>query len=345
MIPPDNTNPKISVIVPVYKVEKYLPRCVESIINQSFSDFELILVDDGSPDNCGAICDEYSKKDARILVIHQENAKLAAARNSGLDIASGEWVAFVDSDDWLHKGYLNALLSGSRKDTDVVICGSKVTSNETEKEEEGVAVRFQDVSTNQLSLDHIAFTRVWGRIVRRAVIGDLRFVSGTEPAEDSLFNLLLFRDDMKIRVTDTKLYYYFMRPDSAIHTHLGRGTLNSVSFLIKRLEGNYEKEKKRRIITRCYKHIFAARYGEMFSDDYAEVKRQCKTLLRQLSKYLPELKAKDRLIMHVLWKNPVLYRAWRIIDDPTLLQFEKEQKRLKREGREKSKKQMRNSIP
>ena len=90
--------PKISVIVPVYKVEEYLHRCVDSILSQSFTDFELILVDDGSPDNCGKICDEYAQKDSRVKVFHKPNGGVSSARNYGLDNAKGEWIAFVDSE-------------------------------------------------------------------------------------------------------------------------------------------------------------------------------------------------------------------------------------------------------
>uniref|UniRef100_UPI003079CB33 glycosyltransferase family 2 protein n=1 Tax=Phascolarctobacterium succinatutens TaxID=626940 RepID=UPI003079CB33 len=91
--------PRLSVIVPVYKVEKYIHKCVDSILNQTFKDFELILIDDGSPDNCGEICDEYAKKDSRVRVIHKENGGQSSARNRGLDIAKGEIIGFVDSDD------------------------------------------------------------------------------------------------------------------------------------------------------------------------------------------------------------------------------------------------------
>ena len=105
--------PKISVIVPVYKVEKYLRRCIDSILNQTFNDFDLILVDDGSPDSCGDICEKYEKTDNRITVIHRENGGLSAARNSGIKWAlknsDSEWITFVDSDDWLHPDYLKIL--------------------------------------------------------------------------------------------------------------------------------------------------------------------------------------------------------------------------------------------
>ena len=113
--------PKISVIVLVYKAEKYLHRCVDSILSQTFTDFELILVNDGSPDNCGAICDEYAQKDNRVRVFHKENGGVSSARNLGLDNAKGEWITFVDSDDWLKPGCLEQLTN--KLDADMIKCG------------------------------------------------------------------------------------------------------------------------------------------------------------------------------------------------------------------------------
>lgn len=101
----------VSVIIPVYKVEKYLPMCVDSVLNQTYQNLEVILVDDGSPDNCPAICDEYAKKDERIRVIHQKNAGLSMARNAGLDICTGAYITFVDSDDALHVAFVERLLA------------------------------------------------------------------------------------------------------------------------------------------------------------------------------------------------------------------------------------------
>ena len=102
-------HPKISVIVPVYKAEKYLHRCVDSILAQSYTDFELLLIDDGSPDNSGAICDEYAIKDSRVRVFHKQNGGASSARNKGLDHANGEWVSFVDSDDWIEPQMVESL--------------------------------------------------------------------------------------------------------------------------------------------------------------------------------------------------------------------------------------------
>lgn len=117
-------SPKISCIVPVYNVEKYLRRCLDSIRAQTFTDFECICIDDGSPDGCGKILDEYAKLDGRFRVIHQENAGVSVARNAGLNVARGEWIAFVDSDDWVENFYLEDMYNSAiNNGSDLVFCG------------------------------------------------------------------------------------------------------------------------------------------------------------------------------------------------------------------------------
>lgn len=124
-------NPLISVIVPVYNVEPYIKKCIESILNQTHSNLELILVDDGSPDASGAICDEYAKQDPRIMVIHQENTGQAGARNHGISVAKGEYIGFVDSDDWIAPDMYQVMLeSMERNDCDIVVCGRYVVRND-----------------------------------------------------------------------------------------------------------------------------------------------------------------------------------------------------------------------
>jgi glycosyltransferase involved in cell wall biosynthesis len=130
--------PAISIIVPIYKVEKYLCRCIDSILAQTFADFECILIDDGSPDNCGNICDEYAKKDARIIVIHQINSGVSSARNAGLDIAKGEWIGFVDGDDFCDSEMFQILYeNAARHNADVSICGYKIATASGEIEQAG----------------------------------------------------------------------------------------------------------------------------------------------------------------------------------------------------------------
>lgn len=123
----DERTEMISIIVPVYKVEAYLRQCLESLINQTYQNLEIILVDDGSPDNCGAICDEYAKRDNRICVIHKENAGMNAARNDGIAHSHGDWLAFVDSDDWCDSNYYKDLLSVCGEERpDIILAGGRI---------------------------------------------------------------------------------------------------------------------------------------------------------------------------------------------------------------------------
>lgn len=117
--------PKISVIIPVYNAEKYLRKCIESVLNQTFGDFELLLVDDGSPDHSGEICDEYAQKDSRVHVFHKPNGGTANARNYGLDHSQGDYVAFIDNDDYVEPTYLGDMYSAmTHYDVDLVCCGA-----------------------------------------------------------------------------------------------------------------------------------------------------------------------------------------------------------------------------
>ncbi len=138
---------------------------------------------------------------------------------------------------------------------------------------------------------------------------------------------------MKFRMTDAKLYYYYMRPGSATNSPMGRGIVSAASVLLEYLKTLEDAERRERIIKRCYKCVLSARYSEMFSMDYRDTKKKCKDLLKQLERYLPELKAGDRLVMWGLAKFPPVYRAWRILGDPSLLKYERNCKRARNEHR------------
>lgn len=179
-------NPLISVIVPVYKVEQYLHRCVDSILAQTYTNLEIILIDDGSPDRSGAICDEYAAKDSRIRVIHQKNAGLGAARNAGLDVCTGAYVCFVDSDDYIEHDMIR-LLVVSIGDADLCGCGTiretqdGVTLSETKVEAgctlSGMTVLRQHYTgqNGKLGITEVA---VWGKLYRRSLFKEIRFQPG-----------------------------------------------------------------------------------------------------------------------------------------------------------------------
>lgn len=321
--------PKVSFVVPVYKVEDYLARCVDSILKQSFRDFEVILVDDGSPDNCGTICDDYAEKDDRVRVVHQKNSKSAAARNTGIDIAQGEWLALVDADDWIHKDYLKILLSGVQDDTDVVLCDCMITGSNLEEDHEAEDAEFKNVTFAEIEANHVANTRVWARLYKRETVGSVRFISGAEPVDDACFNVFLLERSMHFRLTDAKLYYYYMREGSAISDHMGRAASRSVEPIVNALSTVSDPEKRARIIVRCYKTVFFARYLEMFSSDYKTIEGKCRELLNLLKPYRKELTYKKRIIYGALAEYPILYRIWRVYNDPSLLKYERNQKQLR----------------
>ena len=204
--------PKISVIVPVYKVEKYLDRCISSILAQTYTDFELILIDDGSPDNCPELCDEYAKKDERIIVIHQENGGLSAARNTGIDWvfanSDSEWITFVDSDDWVHRRYLEAMYNAvERYNVDISICGFI----RTEKE---VDFAFDELSYKEYTpedfwvKDRPNATVAWGKLYKRYLFEQRRYPVGKLHEDEFVTYKLLFLQS-KVAVIEDALYFYF----------------------------------------------------------------------------------------------------------------------------------------
>lgn len=208
--------PKISIIVPVYKVEKYITQCLDSIITQTFSDWECILIDDGSPDNSGKICDEYATKDSRLIVIHQENAGVSAARNSGLDIAKGEYITFIDSDDWVEPDYLTTLYDILlEKKCDIVIVGIRKIINLSKKKEILPKRGFLDIPNDLIHISNGVLAKLYKKelILKNKIL----FPTNIVIAEDLLFNFNLFLCTDKIYGVDKALYNYVNNPSSCIN--------------------------------------------------------------------------------------------------------------------------------
>ena len=209
---------KISVIVPVYKVEPYLRKCLDSIVNQTYQNLEIILVDDGSPDSCGAICDEYTAKDQRILVIHQPNGGLSAARNAGLDIATGECIGFVDSDDWVEPKMFEALLWGlETAGADIAVCGRyeeykdrRVAIDWPENQAMNCEEALEELLHNE-RLQNL----VWDKLYRRELFEGIRFPEG-KTFEDIAVMYRLFLRSEKVLCVPGAMYHYLQRPDSIV---------------------------------------------------------------------------------------------------------------------------------
>ena len=217
---------KISVIVPVYNVEKYLSKCVESILAQTHKNLEIILVDDGSPDRCGAICDEYAKKDSRVRVIHKENGGLSDARNAGLAVCTGDYIGFVDSDDRIAPDMYESLVAFAEKeDLDVAMCG---TADVWPDHESGTP-KFPPVvitDTEELITEILVNQRggaavpVWSRIYRASRFKDLLFEKGRY-YEDGYYLLPWILRTRRFGRFSNRKYFYIHREGSItdIHRH------------------------------------------------------------------------------------------------------------------------------
>lgn len=232
--------PKVSVIVPVYRVEPYLRRCVDSILNQSFSDFELILVDDGSPDNCGAICDEYAAKDSRVHVIHQENSGLSAARNAGIDWVfehgDSRWIAFIDSDDWVHREYLKAFVeSAEHYGAGIAACGlfwtDRFCQDHHHENLRGIVLDAEDA----LVLHHEKCVSACNKIILRELVRDIRFPVG-KLYEDAFVSHKLIMNAKTVVIFEESLYYYYNNPGSITRVKWSDRKLDSIEAYEQRLE-------------------------------------------------------------------------------------------------------------
>lgn len=210
--------PDISVIVPVYKVEKFIHRCVDSILCQSFQNFELILVDDGSPDRCGAICDSYAEKDKRVHVIHQRNGGLSAARNTGIDYvmtnSTSHWLAFVDSDDWVHPDFLRILYSAAEQTLcKISTCGFFRTEGEDFPEQQDLSVVSMSADDYYCGQHHDGVTAVaWNKLYHRSLFKKLRYPIG-KLHEDEFTTYIAVYQAKRIGVTPARLYAYFQNQE------------------------------------------------------------------------------------------------------------------------------------
>ena len=218
------TSPLISIIVPVYNVEPYLYKCIDSIINQTYKNLEIILVDDGSPDNCGVICDEYAQKDNRIKVIHKTNGGLSDARNAGLNIAAGEWISFIDSDDWIEPTMYEVLLNLAQNfDSQISVGG---VADEIYENGKIITVK----TTNSIVSSPYVLSRTqamqkyflgswsaWDKIYRREIFDNIRFPVG-EINEDEAIVLQILENASNISYTNQVFYHYIKRPESITTT-------------------------------------------------------------------------------------------------------------------------------
>jgi glycosyltransferase involved in cell wall biosynthesis len=232
---------KLSIIVPVYKIRRYLQRCIESILQQTYTDYELILVDDGSPDGCGSVCDRFAQECDKVKVIHKKNGGLSSARNAGIAAAKGEYITFVDGDDTIASGtyYYNMRILMSNPDIDIL--EYPVTKNYESPQSEVLSFKPEKVSGNDIFPDWIKrkgyeHSFSWNKIYRAELFNFVRFPEG-EVFEDTFITPTLYESAYNVYYSDCGFYYYYKNEGSITSSH----SFKSQFFLYRNSVSLYEK--------------------------------------------------------------------------------------------------------
>ena len=242
--------PLISIIIPVYKVEKYLEKCIKSVLDQTYKNIQIILVDDGSPDNCGNICDNYAKIDNRIEVIHKANGGLSEARNVGLKVARGEYIGFVDSDDYvsneMFENLYNTLISN---DVDVSICNFYTVINNKniiKNADNGVEIYNKLEILKEILLDKKIQSYAWNKLYKRELFKDIEYPVGKK-YEDIGTTFYILEKCNKIAVSGSPEYYYITRGDSIVNNNTEGTVIDYISLISDRydyIDKKYKELKK-----------------------------------------------------------------------------------------------------
>ena len=257
----DVNRPEISVIVPIYQVEPYLRRCVDSILRQTFQDLEILLVDDGSPDGCGAICDAYAREDSRVRVLHKENGGLSSARNAGIDAARGEWLAFADSDDWLDPDMLEILHTAALKyGAQIAECSFRRVYSDCTREETlctGACSTGTREDAVEGMYDWNRFKTVaWDKLYRRSVIGGIRYPAGRLHEDEFTTYRYCWNAETLVYVDASKYNYDCSRSDSIMSQAFREGHLDACFAFHERLlflrENGVVRLEEKAIANYCY---------------------------------------------------------------------------------------------
>ena len=309
----------ISIVVPIYKVEKYLSKCVDSIIKQTYKNIEIILVDDGSPDKCPEICDEYAGDDERIKVIHKKNGGLSDARNAGIEIAKGKYIAFIDSDDYIKEDFIEVLLNGLVKEqADISMCGIKKV-NETNEVIERIKMPSESVITGEDAIEQlgefpISNIVVWNKLYRIDLFKDIRYPKG-KIHEDEFTTYKLLYESKKIAINKECLYYYRQNNDSIMNKKFNSKRLDIIEALEERIEFFMKRNNERLYKATLVRYIETIIY--IYDLGQKELKRQDKKgLIRKYKQTYKVLKKNKYSIgngkkgKYLFLLCPYIYICW-----------------------------------
>ena len=310
----------VSIIVPIYNVEKYLSKCIDSILAQTYNDIEVILVDDGSPDNCPMICDEYAQKDNRVIVIHQKNAGVSAARNAGLKVAQGEYIGFVDPDDWISQAMDHDMIFAiERENADLAICGydyydedGNIDSKRAYQTKEDELISQKEFMSRLSDMPPTVRQGTCNKLFRAELLSDISFKKHMHSAEDVLFLSEYSSRICKVIIVHKPHYKNLVRTGSATHGGL---TISQLA------DSFYVHDKMYNTIVKLYpdlKNHSLAFLLDVCTLKYCESKKkiesspsveykQEKTSLRNMKGYIKR-KAIDAVFNNeIYWKTRIAY--------------------------------------
>lgn len=318
-------NGKISIIVPVYKVEQYLERCVNSLINQTYKNIEIILVDDGSPDQCPKMCDDYASEDSRIKVIHKKNGGLSDARNAGLNAARGSYIAFVDSDDWVEADYIETMYTNAIKENaDISIVGyTMVWANGKQRrfsKDEEYDVLDREQAIRELLMQNKYSCMVCQKLYKADIFENVRFPV-RKIYEDVAISLPTFAKANKVVVSGKSKYNYYQRSASIVNSEFNMNKLYFLDCCKNIIEysdeqsGKYDKEA----------HVFYLRalmefllqLYRMEDNVYSDVEKQLEKEVRKQKKYIwanTHLELRKRIVLTLIcahFPKKILSYLWK----------------------------------
>lgn len=311
-------NDKISIIIPIYNVEKYIHRCVDSVLAQTYHNTEIILVDDGSLDRCGKICDEYAKIDKRIKVVHKENGGLSDARNAGIEVATGDYIGFVDSDDYISEDMYEKLYSALiNNNADMSICSFKYVG-------EDITAKFDNdnspIKNGVLSGSSILFEKMneqkfwywvvaWNKLYKRELFSDIRFPVGKINEDEFIIHHILLKCDNVACVSDM-LYYYVQREGSIMNIKYSVKNLDLAEAFMRRsqhiLNSGYKSMASYNALMRGI-IVLVKGYSRCRKDDGAKERyKELKKLYRKISQknFCINMSIKNRIYLAVDYVCP-----------------------------------------
>ena len=315
--------PKLSIIVPIYNVEKYLPRCIESILNQTFREFELILINDGSTDNCKEICEKYKKIDSRIIVVNKKNGGVSSARNFGIDISRGEYIGFVDPDDFIDANMYEILFNTANSyNSDMVICDYyKVSEYDIKKYEEIQLNNKGIIVENINNIDAIEriltvgekFIVPWNKIYKRRLFENLRYNEGMIYEDEFLAYRILYRCN-KVSIINSSLYYYVQRKGSIVNSTFSSKKFDKVYAIKDRVDflkdkgivNLIDKAEKSFIDYFVWNYFIGYQRLENIGYELKKLKKEFNNIFyRILDNKL--ISIKEKLTLCILYLSPYLY--------------------------------------